>query len=50
MRLYHGTVHEFDAPDPGMNTYYRLLSSNLYLNQGTLYVLEDLIRELQLKD
>ena len=18
MRLYHGTVHEFDAPDPGM--------------------------------
>lgn len=32
----------------GSNTYHRMLSSNMYLNQGTLYVLEDLKTELGL--
>lgn len=32
----------------GSKTYHRLLSSTMYLNQGTLYVLEDLKTELGL--
>ena len=49
VNTYKYTYDEAFSLVVSSNTYHRLLTSTLYLNQDALYVLDDFKRELQAK-